>query len=309
MNENDGVDVAVDDFDVQPVTVGNRVPVLDAGSTQRVDADANACTGNGVHVDNRAKRVNVRAAQVLFAADRGLLGSLRRQQPAYVGEAGRQDLVRPLLDDRRDVGIRRPARGRVVLEATILGRIVGRRDHDAVGQRVARLPVVVQDRERNHRRRRVLRGFGVDQLHTIRGEHLHGRRPRRLRQRVGVPAHDEWTRDTGGLTVLDNRLTDGQDVVLVEAPSQRRTAVTRRAERHPLRWLHRVRFQHAVRIDESCQIDMAAGRQGLACPRICHHLVPPCAGQRRVERPIMNSRCGPPQPAVGPPAAWAFSAH
>ena len=45
-----------------------------------------------------------------------------------------QQLVGPVLDPLRDVGVGRAAVGRVVLEAAVLGRIVRRRDDDAVGE-------------------------------------------------------------------------------------------------------------------------------------------------------------------------------
>ena len=45
-----------------------------------------------------------------------------------------EDPVRLVLDPARDVGVGRAAVGRVVLEAAVLGRVVRRRDDDAVGE-------------------------------------------------------------------------------------------------------------------------------------------------------------------------------
>ncbi len=62
-----------------------------------------------------------------------------------------QQLVSTLLDLVGDTGIRRPAIRRVVFEAAIPGRVMRRRNHDAVRLEAAVVPVVTQDGMRNDR--------------------------------------------------------------------------------------------------------------------------------------------------------------
>ena len=59
------------------------------------------------------------------------------------------------LDPAGDVGVGRAAVRRVVLEAAVFGRIVRRRDDDAVGEPAGAAAVVDEDRVRDRRRRRV----------------------------------------------------------------------------------------------------------------------------------------------------------
>ncbi len=54
--------------------------------------------------------------------------------PLYVRVSGAQQIIRPVLDPAGYVGVGGAAVGWVVLEASILRRIVGWRDHDAIGE-------------------------------------------------------------------------------------------------------------------------------------------------------------------------------
>jgi len=76
------------------------------------------------------------------------------------------------LDCTGDVGIRRTAVRRVIFEPAILGRIVRRRDHDAIGQAILTALVVAEDRMRDRRRRRVAVLRVDHHLDTVGGEHL-----------------------------------------------------------------------------------------------------------------------------------------
>ena len=48
-----GVHLVVDDLDVEPVSLRDRVPERDARPAQRIDADAQPGAADGVHVDHR----------------------------------------------------------------------------------------------------------------------------------------------------------------------------------------------------------------------------------------------------------------
>ncbi len=57
-----------------------------------------------------------------------------QRDPLDAPVAGGEQLVGPVRDPPGDVGVGRAAVGRVVLEAAVAGRVVRRRDDDAVGQ-------------------------------------------------------------------------------------------------------------------------------------------------------------------------------
>src|SRR5580692_4075292 len=60
-----------------------------------------------------------------------------------------QQMIGAILYPRRHIGIGRTSIGWVVLEASILGRIVRRRDDDAIGQMFFSIPVVNENRARD----------------------------------------------------------------------------------------------------------------------------------------------------------------
>ena len=47
-----GVHRVVDHGEIQPVALGNRRPVVNAGAAERIDAHANVRAANRVHVDD-----------------------------------------------------------------------------------------------------------------------------------------------------------------------------------------------------------------------------------------------------------------
>jgi hypothetical protein len=102
-----------------------------------------------------------------------------------------QHLVGRGLHGRGDVGARRPAVGRVVLEAAALGRVVRRRDDDAVGQARGSAAVVDQDGVRHGRRGRVFVVLRDHQLDAVGRQHLDRAVEGRRGQRVRVDAQEQ----------------------------------------------------------------------------------------------------------------------
>src|SRR5271166_4971219 len=82
-----------------------------------------------------------------------------------------QQFVRPVLDPAGHVGIGGAAVGRVVLEASILGRIVRRRDDDAVGEMILvfATAVVNENGARDYGGRRYAVVFLDDRLYVVGG--------------------------------------------------------------------------------------------------------------------------------------------
>ena len=133
-HETEGrIDGLVDDREVQPVALGNRPPVVDAGAAERIDPQADLRAANGLHVDHIAEISNV-GVEVVVPVRCGGAQRLLVRNPVHAAQAAFEKLVRLRLDPVRDGWLRRPAVGWIVLEAAVMGRIVRRRDHDAVGK-------------------------------------------------------------------------------------------------------------------------------------------------------------------------------
>jgi len=84
----------------------------------------------------------------------------------------------------------------------------------------------------NNRRGRVTHVRVDHDFHAVAGEYLNRAVKRRLRKGVRIHPDEERTADAGQLTILKNRLADGQHVVLIKAAAERGAAVTAGAEDH-----------------------------------------------------------------------------
>ena len=180
-----GVDGRVRHGQVEAVALADPRPVGDARATERVGAEAETGRPDGVHVDDRGEVVDVGGDVVVRRDGRARVGE---GDLLHAREIRLEEPVRLVLDPARDVRIGRTTVRRVVLEAAVLGRVVRRRDDDAVGQLVAPSAVVDEDRVRDDGRRRVA-VVGVDpNVHAVRDEASQGRLEGRLGQGVGVAA-------------------------------------------------------------------------------------------------------------------------
>ena len=174
----------------------------------------------------------------------------RRAQRPFVRDAlhtvetAFQQLVGSRLDPAGHFHVRRAAVGRVVLESTVVGRIVRRRDHDSVGEARRARPVVAHDGVRDGRGRRVLVVLGEHHVHTVGREHLERGGAGRRRQRVRVQSEKERAVDSALPAVAADGFADRQHVPFIERSLERRAAMSRGAERDPFsghRWIGRVR--------------------------------------------------------------------
>ena len=152
---------------------------------------------------------------------------------AHLGKATFDQLVGAGGDGGCGLAPGRAAGGGIVFDAAVAGRIVRRRDQDAV--RLTRIrPVVGQDGVRNGRRGGEAVA-GVDQhLDPIGDQHLQRRAEGRLGQGVGVATEKKRAVDALGCAVFGDRLGDGQDVRLIESAVQAGAPVARGAEDDPL---------------------------------------------------------------------------
>ena len=168
-----------------------------------------------LQVDHLAKVVNIGAQEVV--AMRGGGGErLRQGNPLHRRERGSQQFIGPILDPCRGSGICRTPVGGIVFEAAIMRRIVRRGDDDAVTKSARPAPIVGEDGMGDHRCGRV---FVLDRHHggdAMGSENLQRAGQGRFRQGMRVHAQEERT--IGALTraELADRLSDGEDVSLIE---------------------------------------------------------------------------------------------
>ncbi len=203
------------------------------------------------------------AAEEVVIASRGTGASVRRALDRV--DAVLEKPVRLVLDPASDIRIGRSAIRRVVLEAAVLGRVVGRRDDDPVREAIVSVPVVGQDRVRQRRRGREAVA-GIDQdVHPVGHEDLERGPERRLRERVRVAADEQRPGDPLGPPVSRHARARRDDVRFVERRRERGAAVPRGPERHPLgrdtgiRVVVVVGGDQAIDVDEHRRVGRATG--------------------------------------------------
>ena len=165
----------------------------------------------------------------------------------------------------------------VVLEAAVGGRVVGRRDDDAVGEALALealgavgRTVVGQDGLGDHRGgHEVVTGIDA-YVHAVGDEHLDGGLLGRAGQRVGVGAEVQRAGDAGLLAVFGDGLGDGDDVGLVERGLQGRSAVAGGAEDDTLLGDFRIGDEVIVFADNLIDINQICWGGGLT-RIVCYH--------------------------------------
>ena len=158
----------------------------------------------------------------------------------------------------------RAAMRRIVFEATISRRVVGRRDDDAVSQSLtAVLAVPAQDGMGDRRGRCGGTVVGDEDLDVIGRQDFEGTAKGRFRQGVRIAAHEQRAGDAALFAVVTDGLGDGVDMAFVEGLLQRRTTVPGRSKRHTLCGLMRIRRFCIVGTDERGNVFQSLGRPGL----------------------------------------------
>src|SRR5260370_18449731 len=131
-------------------------------------------------------------------------------------QAGGNEIVGAVLDPVGGGGVGWAAVGRVVLEAAVLGWVVGGGDDDAVGEAVFAMRVISQDGVGEGGGGGVGE-VGVDHgLDAVGGEDLEGGGEGGFGEGVGVLGEEEGASGALLASVVADGLGDGGDVVVVE---------------------------------------------------------------------------------------------
>ena len=141
-----GIDHLVDDGQVQPVALGDRPPVMDAGAAERIDAQAELRAADDVHVDHVAEVGDVGVEVIVPVRGRTRAAPSRKGFALTPCSAASRNSLAFASIQPVTAPVGRAAVGRVVFEAAVVGRIVRGRDDDAVGQPGLAPAVVGQNR-------------------------------------------------------------------------------------------------------------------------------------------------------------------
>ncbi len=135
------IDRLIHDLEIQLVMVGNRAPVVHACPAQRIDAHADARAPNRVHVDHFSHILDI-GIEKIVPMGCGCSQRILKAHSPYSRKPAPEKFVGPGFDPGCDFGIRGTAVRGVVFDAATLGRVVGRRDDDAIRKPVCAVPVV-----------------------------------------------------------------------------------------------------------------------------------------------------------------------
>ena len=262
--------LVVDHLDVEIITLGDHVPVGDAGATEGIHPDLDAGALDGGQIQHIFQIVHIGGDVVVFDHEltRQRLGE---RHPLHAGEVRFQNRVGAILHPLGDLPFRGAAVGRVVLEATVFRRVVGRGDHHAVRQRRRLAGVVTQNGVGDDRGRREAEASLNAGLDPVRRQHFHRAGKGGFGQGVGIHADEQRTRDPGLLAILHQRLGHRQDVGLGEGVMQGAATVAGGAEGHPLLGAAHVRLVEVVSADQTGDVGQIAETGRLAGVRmLCH---------------------------------------
>jgi hypothetical protein len=272
------VDHRVHDGDVELVDRVDGLPIGRGRPTERVYTELDAGSPDDLHIHDVPEILDIRQDQVLLVGAVCLDGA-REWHPLHAGGAAPQQLVGSVLHPFGNLEIGRSAVGRVVLEAAVLRRVVGRRGHDAVSEMGLAAAIVAENGPGNDRRRSEAIVALDDGLHRVGGQYLECRALGRTRHRVGVLTHIDRAVDTLGAAIVADGLGDRRDVSRGERAAERRAPMPAGAEADELARITQVGLPFVVLPLELGQID----QQGLG-GRL--------AGQRRDRGQVLHATRG-----------------
>ncbi len=262
-HEGEGrVDLVVHHLDVQAIGLGDDVPVGNAGAAQRIDTDLDARVLDGIHVQHVLQVIHVRGDIVVLDHERALEG-LGERHPFHTGQTRFQNGVGTVLHPLGDLPFGGATVGRVVLEATIFRRVVGRSDHHAVGAR-CRLAgpffarVVAQDGVGDDRGRGEAEASLNAGFNAVGRQHFDGAGKGGFGQGVGIHTDKQRASDAGLLAILHQRLGHRQNMGFGKGIVQGAATVAGGTKGHPLLGATHVRLVEVVGADQTGDVGQVA---------------------------------------------------
>ncbi|MNG85519.1 hypothetical protein D3C79_442790 [compost metagenome] len=212
------IDGVVDQRQIQLIVLGNALPVGNTGAAKRINAQFQAGTLNGGHINHVHQPFHIRLHQILRVQMTAVPGFVQRLA-LNAFQLLRQQFVGAFFNHRGQVGVGRAAVGRVILDAAVFRRVMRRGNDDAVGL-CPTVAVVAQNSMRYRRGWRKAVIFLHDHIYAVGGQDFQHGNKGRLRQRVGV--FTDVTRAGNPLlaTHFGNRLSDSEDMGFIEAVAQ-----------------------------------------------------------------------------------------
>jgi hypothetical protein len=214
------VDLRIHDNYIKLVDGVDRLPIMDRGPAERIHAQLQAGGSDRVHVNDVSEVVDIRQDEVFFVRAARPDG-IRERQALHPDIAAPQQFVGSVLNPLRHIGVGRATIGRVVLEATILRRVVRWRDDDAVRELFLAAAIMNEDSPRDDRRGRHAVTALDDCLHIVGGQHFERGALGRAGKRVSVLAHVEWAVGALASPIVADGLSNGQDVRFGEGAALR----------------------------------------------------------------------------------------
>ncbi len=262
-HEGEGwVDLVVHHLDVQTIGLGDDVPVGDAGAAQRIDTDLDARVLDGIHVQHVLQIIHIGGDIVVLDHERAL-ERLGKRHPFHASQTRFQNGVGTVLHPLGDLPFGRATMGRVVLEATIFRRVVGRRDHHAVGtgNRLAGpffARVVAQDGVRDDRGRGKTEASLNAGLDAVGRQHFDGAGKGGFGQGVGIHTDKQRASDAGLLAILHQGLGHRQNMGFGKGAVQGTATVAGGTEGNSLLGAAHVRLVEVVGADQTGDVGQVA---------------------------------------------------
>ena len=123
----------VDDRQIETILLGDPRPIIDARSPERIHAKLDLCVAHRIHIDNTVEIADIGAQEVVLVRC-GCAQRFGKQRALNTVEAALEKIIGFRFNPRSHARIRRPSVRRVVFKASVIGRIVRRRDYDPVGK-------------------------------------------------------------------------------------------------------------------------------------------------------------------------------
>ena len=166
------------------VSLRNRRPVMHAGAAEGIHTHAYFGAANSIHVEHIAKIAHVGIEEVVAMRSVAAQGP-RVGNPMHALQAILQKLIRPGFDPTGHANVGGPAVGWVVLESSVVGRVVRGRNDNAIRQAGSTLTVISQYRVRDRRGGRVFIILGQHDVNAICRQDF---------QRAGASGHGQGVR-------------------------------------------------------------------------------------------------------------------